>query len=747
MARHHFRRGMSVIWRGRRYVIERRDAAGRLQLRDLALDQDKMAQDAELIDALFAGELEILNNGAEPAGSSETGNRLHVEDLALLPEHRRKEAKRRYNYVQAVLAARVDTATKESLIPIIQRVAQETGDQCPPSWVSLYRWLRAFNNAGQDVRALIPSVTKGNRSRKFGTRKSKKTRADIERAREVARVVDDIINEAYLNRQCLSVQAVYEILEVRIAENNRFRALEDRLPIPHKNSLYGQVAKLDPYERDAARKGKRYADQRWRQNKVGVRATRPLERVEIDHTKIDLFVVDMEHRLPIGRPWVTTAIDTFSRMIIGYYISFTPPSALSVMRCLRHAIAPKSYLREKYPNVEHSWEAHGLPEEIVPDHGMEFLGRDFEDACLQLGITIDYCPVKKPWLKPMIENFFAVQNRKLLHRTPGTTFSNIFDKGDYDSSKHAVISFDALQEMIHLWLVDIYSQSEHRGLRGIPAQVWREGVAQFPPALPSSLKELHILLGQVERRKITSNGIELFGLRYNIDDLSRVRRELGKEKALIKYDANDLSVIYVADCKTYRYVSVPALDQEYTRGLTLWQHNLIRRFAHEQLKLRLDQDGLRRAKAKLQALVAQEWALTKRRSSTRVRMARYLNLNSATDGVVEKPVASAPTLENKSAVVGLLPTGDVWSGVSNIATHVVETPTTEADMPNLHLVSSMQVSATPPVKRKRRGNKGRKAAIPAVAPASDAGDKSAEVEAQAEDLDMEGWSVDFNLPR
>ena len=546
-----------------------------------------------------------------------------------------------------------------------------------------------------------------------------------------------------------SVQAVYDILEVRIAENNRFRAPEDRLPIPHRNSLYDHVSKIDPYERDAARLGKRYADQRWRQNKIGVRATRPLERVEIDHTKIDLFVVDMEHRLPIGRPWVTTAIDTFSRMIVGFYISFAPPSALSVMRCLRHAIARKTYLREKYPNVEHSWKAYGIPEEIVPDHGMEFLGRDFEDACLQLGIIIDYCPVKKPWLKPMIENFFAVQNRKLLHRTPGTTFSNIFDKGDYDSSKHAVVSFDALQEMLHLWIVDIYSQSEHRGLHGIPAQVWREGVARFQPALPSSLKELHILLGQVEHKKITSGGIELFGLRYNVDDLSRVRRELGKEKALIKYDANDLSLVYVADCKTYRYVSVPALDQEYTRGLTLWQHKLIRRFAREQLKLRLDLDGLRRAKAKLQALVEQEWALTKRRSSTRVRMARYLNLNSATGGAVEEPAASPlPPLEDKSAPVGLLPASDIWSGVSNIAAHVVETPTTEAGVPELHLVSPMQVSATPPVKRKRRGgSKERKAAIPAVAPVGDAGDRSIEVELQAEDLDLEGWSVDFNLPR
>jgi hypothetical protein len=30
-----------------------------------------------------------------------------------------------------------------------------------------------------------------------------------------------------------------------------------------------------------------------------------LERVEIDHTKLDLFVVDQKTNLPIGRPWLT----------------------------------------------------------------------------------------------------------------------------------------------------------------------------------------------------------------------------------------------------------------------------------------------------------------------------------------------------------------------------------------------------------------------------------------------------------
>ncbi|ELP2628267.1 hypothetical protein R1U59_005542, partial [Klebsiella pneumoniae] len=37
--------------------------------------------------------------------------------------------------------------------------------------------------------------------------------------------------------------------------------------------------------------------------------TAPLEQVQIDHTVIDLIVVDDRDRQPIGRPYLTLAID------------------------------------------------------------------------------------------------------------------------------------------------------------------------------------------------------------------------------------------------------------------------------------------------------------------------------------------------------------------------------------------------------------------------------------------------------
>ena len=66
----------------------------------------------------------------------------------------------------------------------------------------------------------------------------------------------------------------------------------------------------------AARWGKRAADREFAIVGPGPQTTRPLERVECDHTKLDLYVVDDRHGelIPIGRPWLTLVVDHYSRL-------------------------------------------------------------------------------------------------------------------------------------------------------------------------------------------------------------------------------------------------------------------------------------------------------------------------------------------------------------------------------------------------------------------------------------------------
>ncbi|EJA0941205.1 hypothetical protein MRR93_003780 [Escherichia coli] len=49
--------------------------------------------------------------------------------------------------------------------------------------------------------------------------------------------------------------------------------------------------------------------------------------MQIDHTVIDLSVVDDRDRQPIGRPYLTLAIDVFTRCVLGMVVTLEAPSA------------------------------------------------------------------------------------------------------------------------------------------------------------------------------------------------------------------------------------------------------------------------------------------------------------------------------------------------------------------------------------------------------------------------------------
>jgi len=51
-------------------------------------------------------------------------------------------------------------------------------------------------------------------------------------------------------------------------------------------------------------------------------AARPMAVLQVDHTPVDLLVVDETWRKLVGRPWLTLAIDVHSRCITGLHLSF-----------------------------------------------------------------------------------------------------------------------------------------------------------------------------------------------------------------------------------------------------------------------------------------------------------------------------------------------------------------------------------------------------------------------------------------
>ncbi|WP_290558171.1 DDE-type integrase/transposase/recombinase [Aestuariivita sp.] len=145
----------------------------------------------------------------------------------------------------------------------------------------------------------------------------------------------------------------------------------------------------------ARREGRDKAERRHLATPGALTANRPLDIVQIDHTKADVTVVDPVTRHPLGRPTLTVAIDVNTRMVLGFHLSLEPPSLLSVALCLTHAVMEKSHwLAARGINTD--WSAHGIPRAIYVDNGAEFHARAFGLACSEYQIDLQHRPPGTP---------------------------------------------------------------------------------------------------------------------------------------------------------------------------------------------------------------------------------------------------------------------------------------------------------------------------------------------------------------
>jgi len=308
-------------------------------------------------------------------------------------------------------------------------------------------------------------------------------------------------------------------------------------------------------------------------------------------------------------------------MIVGWHIGFDPPGCTAVAHALRHAILPKHYVKSLYPDIKGDYAPCGRPYELVCDIGAEFLSLWFVDACNQLGIHLMYCPGGSPKTKGHVERGIGTLLKDLIHKIPGTTFSNTSARGDYHSEDLAVVTRTDLDYLTHLWIIAIYSRSEHRGLRDVPERAWNEGVARHPVTMPPQVGDLNALLSKVENRTLQRTGIEYMGLRYNDEQVAALLRRHGSGHGIrIRVDPDDMDHIYVHDPLGNRYLDVPSVEPEYTRGLTLAQHKVIAEHCRKRISDYIKIEELCAARVRLQKVVADIFRSRKGRRSTKAAL-------------------------------------------------------------------------------------------------------------------------------
>ncbi|KQZ62095.1 transposase [Rhizobium sp. Root149] len=347
--------------------------------------------------------------------------------------------------------------------------------------------------------------------------------------------VASAIQEIYCRRERPTITAVHDHVRIICRQRN--------LIAPSWKAVKVRINRFDLKKLTRAREGASAARQQYTPAINEYSVAHAMEVVQIDHTLVDLFVVDAVNRQPLQRPWLTLAIDVASRMVAGFYLSLEHPSSTSVALAIRQMVLPKaSWLVEQ--NVIGDWPVYGLPTAIHLDNAREFRGKALAWGAAEHGIKLIHRPVARPHYGGHIERLIGTM-MGAVHFLPGSTSSDISARGDYDPQKHAVMTFDELERWLTLEIVGRYHADIHRVLKIPPRLAWEDSVLarREPLRLPYDEHRFVLDFLPFEERVIRRDGLHLFGLKYWDDVLSPWTG--APDKMRIRYDPRDISCVFV----------------------------------------------------------------------------------------------------------------------------------------------------------------------------------------------------------
>lgn len=384
---------------------------------------------------------------------------------------------------------------------------------------------------------------------------------------EVEIIISEVIESFHLSH--LQPTAVATVQEIRR------RCAERGLRLPSRKAIMSRIKRIPEVEIVASRQGRKTARYRHRPLSGKTPETSyPLERVQIDHTMVDIVVVDEVHLEPLRRPFITIAIDEFSRAILGFYLSLESPSATSVGLCLVHAVLPKDEWAARI-GLEFDWPVHGRPTCIYVDNGSDFHSEAVERGCAAWGITLEYRPPGMPHFGGIVERMIGTAMRAL-RSAPGATGRSIIDRGEHHPEADARMTLGQLEHYIAIFFAGKYHKQLHSHHGLTPITKWKRGI--FGPGnkqnvIPAPINDPDRLLIDflpLTRRRITQRGIVWDNIFY-MDDLLRpfIENDRG-ESFIVRRDPRDVSYIWFLSPKDQRYYQIRSRD--ITRpSISLWE--------------------------------------------------------------------------------------------------------------------------------------------------------------------------------
>jgi transposase InsO family protein len=466
-----------------------------------------------------------------------------------------------------------------------------------PGASTLRSWLRLYERNGQNALALL-------RKQRGGATYPQKFCAEAERLLAEC-------TAGYLSRNRPSQLDIVEATRKRFDEVNQSRAFlgKAHLPTPSSRSICRRIKALDAFEVYAARYGLDAARRHFAIYENGIKATHPLERIEMDEWNVDIISLfgragtldkldrDQRRRYEIGRRWIYVGIDCATRCVVSFLL-VDKPSAENAIRALGLITKDKTPIAREV-QCKSPWHQHGGIGTIVTDQGSAFTSYEFRTAVTDLGSTYEAPPAGIPKLRGKIERIFGTFGGKLAQHLTGRTFQNPVARGDYPSEEWAALTDDELAKIFTTFIVDIYHNTPHRGLKGeTPRNAWERLAAEKHVTAPPDATTQRAVFGVPVERELGPHGVRIHGINYTCPELKDALLRGSERRIPVRVDPDDISAVAVFTGG--RFVSAQAVSEE-VKGLSLdeWQRIVFDITNRHRRQAELTEDVIREARSRI----------------------------------------------------------------------------------------------------------------------------------------------------
>lgn len=483
------------------------------------------------------------------------------------------EAWRRFQAIRPLLERNKRDRTHKEVDEVAKQIGKDR--------TTIYRWISRWDQT-RTVTALLRSGRKD-----AGASRLKP---------ETESIVTQEIQTFYLTKERPTVVELWERINLSCRERN--------LKVPNLSTVRRRVELLPDRLTMAKRMGQKLAREVYEPHRgTFPGADVPLAVYQIDHTPIDICLVDDKFRKPIGRGYLTIVVDSCTRMLAGFCVSLDPPGALATGLALSHAILPKSeWLAEQ--DLSGSWPIYGVPAKVYADNAAEFRGTMLQRACREYGIVMENRPKGQPNYGGHVERLF----RTFMKRTQsvrGSTFSSVEDLGDYKSDHRAMMTLSEYTRWFSTFVTKVYHQRPHRGIDRIPpAKLYEQYVLGTDTlrgiGLPEPIRDpykLRLDFMPFVERTIQEYGVLIDNIHYYADVLRPWIHARDSENAKLKRkfvfarDPRDIGEVYFLDPDTNTYFPIPYRDLTRPR-MSLWELNAILKRISDQPERQADEESI-----------------------------------------------------------------------------------------------------------------------------------------------------------